>query len=245
MKQSIFVVICNTNQYEMNFEQILALLVTKFQGVRKDGLAQLARTFALQCTNEDEAKALVEKVTEAQVTDFVKEYRKVVDAEVSTAGKNIEASLRKKLGAEGNEPKGDDGGRNATTDFAEAIKAAVASAVQPLQDKLEKYERGEVGKSRLQALNDALSKCKDETFKTQTLKDFGRMSFADDMAFNEYLAEKVADIKTTNQSVSDAAMSGGAGAPQFGQKTEGGVSKAVADYVASKSDAGALTGKEL
>ena len=233
MKQAIFVVICNTNHFKMNFEQILALLGAKFQGVRKDGLAQLARVMALQCSNEEEAKALVEKVTEAQVTDFVKEYRKVV-----------EASLRKKLEAEANKPKGNEE-QPAPTDLAEAIKAAVASAVQPLQDEITKYKQGEIGKSRLQALNDALAKCKDETFKAQTLKDFGRMSFNDDAAFNEYLAEKVADIKTTNQSVSDAAMSGGAGAPQFGQKTEGGVSKAVADYVASKSDAGALTGKEL
>lgn len=89
----------------MNFEQILELLGAKFQGVRKDGLAQLARVMALQCSNEDEAKALVEKVTEAQVTDFVKEYRKVVDAEVSNAGKNIEASLRKKMEAEAGKPK--------------------------------------------------------------------------------------------------------------------------------------------
>lgn len=244
MKQVIFVVICNTNQFKMNFEQILALLGAKFQGVRKDGLAQLARVMALQCSNEDEAKALVEKVTEAQVTDFVKEYRKVVDAEVSNAGKNIEASLRKKMEAEAGKPKVNEE-QPAPTDLAEAIKMAVASAVQPLQDKLAKYEQSEIGKSRLQALNDALSKCKDETFKAQTLKDFGRMSFSDDAAFNEYLTEKVADIKTANQSVSDAAMSGGAGAPQFGQKTEGGVSKAVAEYVASKSDAGALTGKEL
>lgn len=246
MKQAIFVVICNTNHFKMNFEQILALLGAKFQGVRKDGLAQLARVMALQCSNEEEAKALVEKVTEAQVTDFVKEYRKVVDAEVSNAGKSIEASIRKKLEAEVNKPKPKGNEEQpAPTDLAEAIKAAVASAVQPLQDELTKYKQSEIGKSRLQALNDALAKCKDETFKAQTLKDFGRMSFSDDAAFNEYLTEKVADINTTNQSVSDAAMSGGAGAPQFGQKTEGGVSKAVAEYVASRSDAGALTGKEL
>ncbi|RKV79395.1 MAG: hypothetical protein D8H91_06905, partial [Alloprevotella sp.] len=111
----------------MNFEQILELLGTKFQGVRKDGLAQLARVMALQCSNEDEAKALVEKVTEAQVTDFVKEYRKVVDAEVSNAGKSIESSLRKKLEAEGNKPKVNEE-QPAPTDLAEAIKAAVASA---------------------------------------------------------------------------------------------------------------------
>ena len=42
-------------------ETILALLIAKFSGVRKDGLTALARSLALQCTTEDEAKALVEK----------------------------------------------------------------------------------------------------------------------------------------------------------------------------------------
>lgn len=81
----------------MNFQQILALLIAKFSGVRKDGLEQMVRTLALQCTNEDEAKNLVEKITDAQVNDFVKEYRKVVDKEVSEAGKTLETNLKKKL----------------------------------------------------------------------------------------------------------------------------------------------------
>lgn len=42
-------------------ERILALLIAKFSGVRKDVLNHMARTFALQVATEDEAKALVEK----------------------------------------------------------------------------------------------------------------------------------------------------------------------------------------
>lgn len=233
----------------MNFQQILALLIAKFSGVRKDGLEQMARTIALQCTNEEEAKSLVEKITDAQVNDFVKEYRKVVDKEVSEAGKTLETNLKKKFdfvekktdpepGGGGADPKPDD--------IATIVANAVAGAVKPLQDRLEKYEQGEVGKSRLQALQDKLSACKDETFKAQTLKDFGRMRFDDDNAFNEYLTEKEADIKTANQSVADAKLSGAGGAPQFGQKNDEGVSKAVADFIASqKPDANALSGKEV
>ena len=111
---------------------------------------------------------------------------------------------------------------------------------------MEKYEQGEVVKSRLQSLQDKLSSCKDETFKAQTLKDFERMRFDDDNAFNEYLTEKEADIKTANQSVADAKLSGAGGAPQFGQKNEEGVSKAVADFIASqKPDASSFSGKEV
>lgn len=233
----------------MTYQQILALLTAKFSGVRKDGLEHLARTLALQCANEEEAKNLIEKITDAQVNDFVKEYRKVVDREVSEAGKTLETNLKKKFdfvekktdpepGGGGADPKPDD--------IATIVANAVAGAVKPLQDRLEKYEQGEVGKSRLQALQDKLSACKDETFKAQTLKDFGRMRFDDDNAFNEYLTEKEADIKIANQSVANAKLSQSAVAPMLAQKSENGVSKAVSDFIASqKPDANALSGKEV
>lgn len=56
-----------------------------------------------------------------------------------------------------------------------------------------------VAKSRLQRLTESLKDCKDESFKAQTLKDFNRMAFQDDAAFEEYLTEKAEDIKTANQ----------------------------------------------
>lgn len=231
----------------MNFQQILALLTAKFSGVRKDGLEQMARTLALQCTNEEEAKSLVEKITDAQVNDFVKEYRKIVDKEVSDGNKTFEANLKKKfdLVEKKTDPEPNGGGTEPKPDdIATIVANAVAGAVKPLQDRLEKYEQGELDKSRLQALQEKLSTCKDETFKAQTLKDFGRMRFDDDNAFNEYLTEKEADIKTANQSVADANLHQGAGAPMMAQKTEDGVSKAVADYIASQKP-DALTGKEV
>lgn len=233
----------------MNFQQILALLITKFSGVRKDGLEHLARTLALQCANEEEAKALVEKITDAQVNEFVKEYRKVVDKEVSDSNKTFESNLKKKFDFVEKktdlEPSGG-GEERKPDDIAKIVADAVAGAVKPLQERLKKYEQGEVGKSRLQALQDKLSGCKDETFKAQTLKDFARMNFDSDDAFNEYLSEKEADIKTANQSVANAKLSEAGGAPQFGQKNEDGVSKAVSDFIASqKPDANALSGKEV
>lgn len=231
----------------MNFQQILALLIAKFSGVRKDGLEQMARTIALQCTNEEEAKSLVEKITDAQVNDFVKEYRKVVDKEVSEAGKTFETNLKKKFDfvakrdtEPGGEPKPD------PNDLAATIKAAVAEAVKPFQDKLAGFESANVAKSRLQALNEKLNGCKDETFKKQTLKDFARMTFDTDDAFNEYLTEKAADIESANQNVADAALSNGAGSPLFSQKEESGISKGVADFVESqKPGNNQFTGKDV
>ena len=42
-------------------EKILALLVAKFQGVRKDGLQQLAAAIGLQVASEEEANQVVDK----------------------------------------------------------------------------------------------------------------------------------------------------------------------------------------
>ena len=76
-------------------EKILALLQAKFAGVRKDGLNHLARSLALQATNEEEASALIEKLTKEQVETFVKEYRAEVDKRFLEGNKTFETNLKK------------------------------------------------------------------------------------------------------------------------------------------------------
>lgn len=225
---------------------ILALLVAKFQGARKDGLNVLAGILALQASTEDEAKALVEKITDAQVNEFIKDYRKDVDKEVSESNKTFETNLRKKYDFK---EKVVEPGNNPTdkpNDIAEIVKAAVAAAVKPFEEKLSGYETKNLADSRLAKLNEKLNGCKDETFKAQTLKDFARMKFETDDEFAEYLKDKETDIKTANQNVANAALGGASGKPMFAQKNEDGISKGVADFVASqKPEANAFTGKEV
>lgn len=231
------------------FKTILALLIAAFgnvTGVRKDGLTNLARGLSLQATNDEEAKAIVDKLTEAQVIEFCKGYRQDVDKEVSESNKTLEANIRKKFNIKDDiktEPGGDDGNKD---DIAAIVKAAVDAALAPMKETIDGFKAKEVGKTRLQALEDALKDCKDENFKTQTLKDFGRMSFASDDDFNEYLSGKTADIKTANQRVADDALRGG-GAPLFSQKeAETGVSKGVSEFIKSQSPEGnAFTGKTV
>lgn len=225
---------------------ILALLVAKFQGARKDGLNVLAGILALQASTEDEAKALVEKITDAQVNDFIKDYRKDVDKEVSESNKTFETNLRKKYDFKEKEVEpGNDPSKN-PNDIAEIVKAAVAAAVKPFEEKLSGYETKNIADSRLAKLNEKLNDCKDETFKAQTLKDFARMTFANDDDFTQYLNDKTADIATANQNVANAALGGASGKPLFAQKGDDGVSKGVADFVASqKPEANAFTGKEV
>lgn len=225
---------------------ILALLVARFQGARKDGLNVLAGILALQASTEDEAKALVEKITDAQVNEFIKDYRKDVDKEVSESNKTFETNLRKKYDFKEKEVEpGNDPSKN-PNDIAEIVKAAVAAAVKPFEEKLSGYETKNIADSRLAKLNEKLNDCKDETFKAQTLKDFARMTFANDDDFTQYLNDKTADIATANQNMANAALGGASGKPLFAQKGDDGISKGVADYVASqKPEANAFTGKEV
>ena len=225
---------------------ILALLVAKFQGARKDGLNVLAGILALQASTEEEAKTLVEKITDAQVNEFIKDYRKDVDKEVSESNKTFETNLRKKYDFKEKEVEpGNDPSKN-PNDIAEIVKAAVAAAVKPFEEKLSGYETKNIADSRLAKLNEKLNECKDETFKAQTLKDFARMTFANDDDFTQYLNDKTADIATANQNMANAALGGASGKPLFAQKGDDGISKGVADYVASqKPEANAFTGKEV
>ena len=225
---------------------ILALLVAKFQGARKDGLNVLAGILALQASTEDEAKALVEKITDAQVNEFIKDYRKDVDKEVSESNKTFETNLRKKYDFKEKEVEpGNDPSKN-PNDIAEIVKAAVAAAVKPFEEKVSGYETKNIADSRLAALNEKLNDCKDETFKAQTLKDFARMTFANDDDFTQYLNDKTADIATVNQNVANAALGGASGKPLFAQKGDDGISKGVADYVASqKPENDTFKGKEV
>jgi len=78
-------------------EKILALLLAKFAGVRKDGLAQLAASMALTVTTEDEANTVVGAITADGINAFVTDWRKEVDAENSRATKTYEEGLRKKF----------------------------------------------------------------------------------------------------------------------------------------------------
>jgi hypothetical protein len=232
----------------MNYQQILALLQAKFAGVRKDGLAQLARMIALQVTSQEEAQALIDKLDVEKVTETVKDYRKDVDKEVSEANKIYEGNLKKKFKfVELNDPTPADDPTKKTNpdDLQAAIKAAVAEVVKPLNDEIAALRGSKISESRLQMLTEKLGSCKDETFKAKVLKDFNRMSFTDDNAFNEYLTETETDIAAFNQDLANKGL-GEQGKPMFGQKNNDGVSSGVASFIQSQTEKeNSLGGKEV
>lgn len=165
---------------------------------------------------------------------------------MSESNKTFETNLRKKYDFTEKEVEPGNKLSENPNDIAEIVKAAVAAAVKPFEEKLSGYETKNIADSRLAKLNEKLNDCKDETFKAQTLKDFARMTFANDDDFTQYLNDKTADIATANQNMANAALGGASGKPLFAQKGDDGISKGVADFVASqKPEANAFTGKEV
>jgi len=190
-------------------DKIIALLAAQFSGVRNDGLRQLARILALQCATDEEAKALVEKLTKAQVDGFIKEFRKEVDKEVSDSNKTFEANLKKKFDLVEKkeppvEPKKDDD-PNDIASMAKALLAATAE-LKNMRTEINGLKTGRVAESRLQSLNEKLKGCKSDEFKAKVLKDFGRMKFETDEEFTEYLADTEKDVTKANQGVADSTL---------------------------------------
>lgn len=192
-------------------EKILALLTAQFSGVRKDGLNHIANVLAFQVDTEEKAKEVVGKLTADQINSFITDWRKEADAEVSKANKTYEDGLRKKYDftEKKTEPANTDPVSLEKIDAAaiqKLITESIATATKPLLEKVTAFEKEGTEKTRLQALNDKLKECNDETFKAKALKDFARMQFDTDDAFTEYLTETETDVKTANQNAADSGL---------------------------------------
>lgn len=237
----------------MTHEEILALLEQRFgkaPGVRKDGLAQMAKTLVYTVTTTEEAQALVDKLEEKQVTDFIKDWRKEVDAEVSKGVQTAEVNFKKKYKVEdpnpNPNPSPEPNPNPNPVDIQATIQQAIEAAVKPIQEKLSKYEGDEIFKSRKNTLEAKLEKAP-ETFKNKILKDFSRMNFEDETQFSEYLTETENDLKEFEQEFSNSGLRV-MGRPH---RAAGGepetVSSAVKDFVESKQEGStsALGGKEV
>lgn len=230
----------------MTLEQLLALLTGRFSGVRKDGLAQLAKSLLLQVTTDEEAQALVEKLSDQQVTEFVKDWRKEVDSEVN---KGIDTYKKKNPAQKKEEEKGDDPDPSKTTDpadIATIVSNAIAAQLKPLQDELSNYKTADVNKQRRATLEEKLKEAP-EKFKSKILKDYDRMNFENDDVFNEYLTETETDLTEFNQ---DLANQGLGLFPKPGQGGKGKTDEVPAEVAAfinsqKPESASNLGGKEV
>ena len=229
----------------MTLEQLIALLTGRFSGVRKDGLAQLAKSLLLQVTTEEEAQALVDRLSEQQVTEFVKDWRKEVDSEVNkgidTYKKKSAAPKKEEEGGEPEPPKPTD-----PADIATIVSQAIAAQLKPLQDELSNYKAADVNKQRRATLEGKL-KDAPEKFRNKILKDYDRMNFENDDVFNEYLTETETDLTEFNQ---DLANQGLGRFPKPGQGGSGKTDEVPAEVAAfinsqKPESANNLGGKEV
>lgn len=229
-------------------EKILALLLAKFAGVRKDGLARLATALSLQAGDETEAGELVEKLTTEKVNEFVTDYRKDVDKEVSDANKTYEGNLKKKY--EFVEKKNPDPNPNPnpnpTPDDTPAWAKSLIDQNKALTDRLAAIETGKTVETRLQQLQSKFTeKNLPESFTAQKLKDFKRMNFQNEEEFAEYLGEVDTDITAFSQELADKGLTGQT-RPIFGAPNKEGVSSAVQSFIQTKTEPGkVMTGKEV
>jgi len=185
-------------------EKLLALLQTKFAGVRKDGLNQLATIMALTVTTDEEATSAVDKLTEQSVGQFVTDWRKDVDSEISKANKTYEDGLRKKYDFK---EKGNPNPPPPPTELdAEAIAAIVQKAIEPFASELNSIKTTKVVETRKQLLAKELEGL-DEGFRTPYLSAFDRMNFKDDDDFNAHLTNVKAEVAKIQQSLIDKGLS--------------------------------------
>ena len=225
--------------FYMNIEQIIALLATKFPGVRKDVLTALAGSIALQAESEDEVNAIVGKIAAEKVTKYGQDYRSAIDREIQQSVQTAESNLRNKFNfvekkPKDQEPKPIEPGGGALT--LENIKQLFAQQVQPLQEELKALKADKLANTRKEQFQ-ALFKGKnlpDDMVKLMT-EQFDRMSFQDDEAFNAYLAGTQPTIEKLAQSRIDDTLTGGV--PKFGNKVDkDGVSAEVTAFRQAKSN---------
>ena len=232
-------------------EKILALLQSKFAGVRKDGLNQLATIMALTVTTEEEATQTVEKLTDETVGQFVTDWRKDVDSEISKANKTHEENLKKKFNfvEKGNPnpptPNPPTPPTPPTELNAEVIAAIVQKAIEPFASELNSIKTSKVIETRKQLLAKELEGL-EEGFRDPFIKAFDRMTFKDDEDFNSHLETVKTDVAKLNQSLIDKGLSSNRPIVSFGKSNKEGVSEATQAFINSQTtDADKLKGKEI
>lgn len=236
-------------------ERILALLAAQFQGVRKDGLNQLARSLALTVNTEEEATAAVGKLTADSVNKFVTDWRKDADAEITKANKTYEDGLKNKYefvektleGASGTPTPPVLEGALTPEAVQKIVTEAVKAATNGLQTEVANLKGSAISANRREELVKVFGETVPESYKNAILEGFEGRTFADDNTFNEYLNKTKENVATFSQELADKGLSLHE-KPVFGTVNKDGVSAGVVSYIQTKADESqnkGLGGKEV
>ena len=232
-------------------ERILALLVAKFQGVRKDGLQHLAAAIGLQVATEEEANQVVDKLTADKVSAFVTEWRRSADAEISKANQTYESSLKEKYDFVEKGKQTPPGGQQTPPDTGgavtlDAISKLIEEKMKGMQESLTALNADKAADSRRKLFVAKLDEAKVEGRQREMMmRNFDRLNnFAKEEDFNSYMEEALGDIAALQQENADKGLQGHE-KPIFGAVNKDGISSGVADFIKAQTESKTLTGKEV
>lgn len=229
-------------------KKILALLETRFPGMRKDTLKVLAGVVALQAEDETKATEIVGKMTADKVTAFQQDHRSDIDREIQQANQTLETNLRNKYdfkekGQQQQQQQQQQTGGAITLD---QIRAIMAEQLKPVNDRMDAFDRQKLANTRRETYVGKLKAAKLSDSLIETMAgQFDRMSFKDDADFEAYMTASQPGIDKLAQQAADDALRSNP-RPNFNQTNDQGVSSSVAAYVAAKKAAdGSLGGKTV
>lgn len=190
-------------------EHLKELLKQKFSGIRPDVLAHLAASLAMVATTEEEQKAMVEKLTDAQVEAFGKDYRKAVDAEVSNGTKTFEDNLKKKYDfvekgkkqdpTPAPQPAQETKPQPQLNDEIKELLKSQQATIEELKSTIATMQKDGVSKVRSTRYGEILKGCKDENLKSILERQLPLLQSLDDDAFNAQLDTLKSDVEKSNQ----------------------------------------------
>lgn len=195
---------------------IKALLQSKFGGVQlsQARIDAIAGRLEGKVTTEEELLQRMETLNEAlPFADIAKEDDRVRSLEAAAKAKGDEKQEEKK--PEEKKPTGED---------IPAWAQAIIDGNKTVNEKLAALEGNKVIGDR-KSLILAKLKDADEAYSSKVLRDFGRMSFADDAAFEEYLGEVESDYTGHVQTTAESQL--GKDAPFKGIGKDGKVTEAT------------------
>ena len=232
----------------MDITKIQSLLETKFQGVRKDGLAVLAQSISLTYENDEDIENLINKMDEAKANAFVNNLRKDIDRETQNAIKTAETNLRKKFDfvEKGNPAPAPQPTPPETPNGGSHKDSKILETLQMLQNQILGLQQKEAFNSRKA---DFLSIFENEklpkTFTKGLESNFALQQFKDDEEYNAYKEQIKQSISNFKQELADNGL-GNQATPQFGNnKPAETVSPYVQAFLAEKEKGSAEEGKPL
>lgn len=181
---------------------IFDALTSKFEGVAPSIISRIAKKLATTATPEADANAIADTVTiqqllqsygdsratEASLT-AVENYKKA-HPETQPKPKEQETSTSTNIVKPQSEAQ-------AQPDIAAIVAKAIAEAVSPLQQQIQSLNNERTAEGRKAIFAEAV-KDAPTVIKNVYEQSFGRMSFADDEAFNSFIEETKASVKAAS-----------------------------------------------